>query len=538
MPAGLLPSPSRSHDRELAQTPSTSAAMSTSELYDALPNGYTLEEYRIESMLGIGGFGVTYLAHDNNLKTKVAIKEYLPGDFATRNADHSVKPKSDRTRESFDWGLKAFVEESRTLATFRHPNIVRVMRFFEANATAYMVMEFIAGKPLKRTNLDQTGLLRIIMPLLDGLDTIHQAGYLHRDIKPPNIFIRNDGSPILIDFGSARMKATANKELTAIVSPGFSPLEQYHSQGRQGPWTDLYALAGVMYWLVTGKKPIEAAARVGTDNMPALADIGGEKYYTKHFLSAIDWALKVPETERPQSVSEWRTALADVNSVDILLDAPSPAARPVPSGATSLMQMPSGVVFDRDLLMRVQTELAPHVGPIAATMIKRAATKSSTVTDLVAMLASDIADDAARSAFIRTFGNEDSAPTSQLAPPASPSRIVSSKSRLVFSESATPASRPAWSTPSIQPSHSISSASVPSQIVTTSQLQRFDAATLQRAEAALAEHIGAVAKVLLKRAARTARNESELYLLLSDEIKDKAQRRNFVRTAIALSGKN
>ena len=389
-------------------------------------------------MLGIGGFGVTYLAHDNNLKTKVAIKEYLPGDFATRNADHSVKPKSDRTRESFDWGLKAFVEESRTLATFRHPNIVRVMRFFEANATAYMVMEFIAGKPLKRTNLDQTGLLRIIMPLLDGLDTIHQAGYLHRDIKPPNIFIRNDGSPILIDFGSARMKATANKELTAIVSPGFSPLEQYHSQGRQGPWTDLYALAGVMYWLVTGKKPIEAAARVGTDNMPALADIGGEKYYTKHFLSAIDWALKVPETERPQSVSEWRTALADVNSVDILLDAPSPAARPVPSGATSLTQMPSGVVFDRDLLMRVQTELAPHVGPIAATMNKRAATKSSTVTDLVAMLASDIADDAARSAFIRTFGNEDSAPTSQLAPPASASRIVSSKSRLVFSESAPP----------------------------------------------------------------------------------------------------
>ncbi len=274
------------------------------------------------------------------------------------------------------------------------------------------------------------------------------AGYLHRDIKPPNIFICNDGSPILIDFGSARMKATVNKELTAIVSPGFSPLEQYHSHGRQGPRTDLFALAGVMYWLVTGKKPIEAAARVGTDPMPPLADIGDSKYYTRHFLSAIDWALKVPETERPQSVPEWRTTLADVNAVDILLDAPSSAARPAPPGATSLTQMPTGVVFDRDLLKRIQTELARHVGPIAASMIKRAATKSLTVPDLVAMLAPDIADSTARRNRAR------------------------------------------------------------------------------RAYRCSGKCIG------------KARNESKLYLLVSDEITDKVQRRNFVRMAIALSGKN
>ena len=504
--------------------------MSTSEIFDALPNGYTLQEYRIESMLGIGGFGVTYLAHDNNLNTKVAIKEYLPGDFATRNDDHSVKPKSERARESFDWGLKAFVEESRTLATFRHPNIVRVMRFFEANATAYMVMEFIAGTPLKRTNLDQAGLLRIVMPLLDGLDTIHQAGYLHRDIKPPNIFIRNDGSPILIDFGSARMKATVNKELTAIVSPGFSPLEQYHSHGRQGPWTDLYALAGVMYWLVTGKKPVEAAARVGTDPMPAVAGTGDSMYYSKHFLSAIDWALRVQETERPQSVTEWRTALTDTDSVDILLEAPLPAVRPAPAGATSLTQMPTGIVFDPDLLKRIQTELAPHVGPIAGTMIKRTATKCATVRDLVALLAPEIADDAARLAFTRKFSSDDSTSASRLAPRASDSHSV-----LLSPEP--PLSQPVPSTAAMSPPESAFRASLPSQKTDSSQTQAFDAATLQRAELALAEHIGAVANVLVKRAARKARNESELYLLLSDEIKDKNQRKNFVRMAIALSGK-
>src|ERR1051326_803706 len=140
--------------------------MLTTEIFNALPAGYALQEYRIESMLGVGGFGLTYLAHDGNLNTKVAIKEYLPADFAKRSEDQSVQPKTDSVRDSFDWGLKRFLEESRTLASFRHPNIVRVMRFFEANRTAYMVMEFIVGKPLIEwvktcTALDEAGLIRI-----------------------------------------------------------------------------------------------------------------------------------------------------------------------------------------------------------------------------------------------------------------------------------------------------------------------------------------------------------------------------------------
>ena len=196
----------------------------------ALPRGYSLHEYRIESTLGIGGFGVTYLATDNNLNVQVAIKEYLPADLARRCEDQSVRSKSDTTLDTFNWGRSRFLDESRTLATFHHPSIVRVLRFFEANQTAYVVMEFVAGQPLgewikTRRPLAEQRLTAITAALMDGVEVVHRAGYLHRDIKPANIFIREDDSPVLLDFGSARV-ATAHTERTAIVSPGYAPLEQ------------------------------------------------------------------------------------------------------------------------------------------------------------------------------------------------------------------------------------------------------------------------------------------------------------------------
>ncbi|HEV2007282.1 MAG TPA: serine/threonine-protein kinase, partial [Burkholderiales bacterium] len=420
--------------------------------------------------------------------------------------DQSVQPKTASVQESFDWGLKRFLEESRTLASFRHPNIVRVMRFFEANRTAYMVMEFIAGKPLNEwvktcTTLDEAGLTRIAAPLLDGLEVIHRAGYLHRDIKPPNIFMRDDNSPILIDFGSARMKVSADQNLTAIVSPGFSPLEQYHVRGKQGAWTDLYSLAGVLYWLSTGKKPFEAAAREREDTMPTAVAIGRRGNYSEKFLAAIDWALKPCEQDRPQSVAEFRAAL--IAGAPAVRDA-APLPVPVPENIVSPASVSIQAAFEPTTLKRVEAELAAYLGPIAGVIVKNAAKKVATVPALAHLLAPEISDIKARAAFVRKFSSDNSMPPSQ---PGQGARMTSSSALASEKSSAT-------------------------------ALQRFNDETLRRAETALAQYIGAVAKVVVKHAAQKARDENELYLLLGDEIADKAERKSFVRKGILIPGKN
>lgn len=280
-----------------------------------LPEAYTLNEYRIERVLGGGGFGVTYLAHDINLDCRVAIKEYLPRDVAVRKPDFTVRPRSAEAVKAFDWGLQRFLLESRALASFHHSGIVRVLRYFRANNTAYMVMEYETGQPLHRwligrLPLDRPTLLRILGPLLDGLEVVHGAGFLHRDIKPGNIYMRADGSPVLLDFGSARRVESegVDQALTAVVSPGFAPAEQYHRHGKQGPWTDLYALGGVMYWMVTGRLPVEAFARLREDGMPAAANIGNAAVFGIGLLNAIDWALKPDEKARPRDVAAFRRA--------------------------------------------------------------------------------------------------------------------------------------------------------------------------------------------------------------------------------------
>jgi serine/threonine protein kinase len=471
------------------------------EVANALPRGYALHEYRIESVLGAGGFGLTYLATDSNLSLKVALKEYLPSDFAARNEDSTVQPKPGEAAESFQWGLQRFMDEAKTLASFRHPNIVRVMRFFEANRTGYMVMEFVEGKPLPdwiepRRPLPQQTLQALIAPLLDGLEVIHKAGYLHRDIKPANIFMREDGSPVLLDFGSARELKGGNQELTAVVSPGYAPLEQYHTQGRQGAWSDLYALGGVMYWMLTGNKPVEAAARVRQDIMPPAVKAAEGRGYALEFLGAVDWALKPNDEERPQSVSEFKRRLAGMQPAS---DRTVPAAalgvtvlpRPGDSGGMTGL---TGVVLDRDQVRRVEADMARHIGPIAAVVVRNAAKKALSIPALAEAVAGEIADEKARAAFIKKFTSGETTTK----PPAGATQKVSD--------------------------------------ATISQ--KFTPEMLQRAETVLAQHIGAIAKVVVKRAAAKARDESELYLLLSDEIKDPAERKSFIRRAISISGKS
>jgi serine/threonine protein kinase len=279
----------------------------------ALEPGQEIYEYRIKKVLGGGGFGITYLAQDVNLELPVAIKEYFPSSLAVRGKDRTVQVRSSEAATQFDWGLERFIDEARALASFKHANIIRVLRYFKENGTAYIVMEYESGDPLarwlkKQKGLDQRTLLKIVYPLLDGLESIHKLNFLHRDIKPDNIYIRADGSPVLLDFGAAR-RLIGDSDLTNIVSPGFAPFEQYHSKGNQGPWTDLYSLGAVMYWITTGLKPVEAASRIQEDAMPKAVERGSSTLYGEQMLQAIDWALSPDEKNRPQSVAELRDML-------------------------------------------------------------------------------------------------------------------------------------------------------------------------------------------------------------------------------------
>ena len=236
----------------------------------ALPPGYKIEGYRIEGTLGTGGFGVTYLARELSLDRLVAIKEYLPADISVRDTHHdTVHPIEQEDVETFEWGLERFRGEALTLVSFRHANIVAVLRFFEANGTAYMVMDYEQGSSLgdilrDAGTLPEHEIHEILFPLLDGLDRVHRAGFLHRDIKPDNIYIRADGSPVLLDFGAARL-AVGQKghHLTGLVTVGYAPPEQYDSGSPQGAWTDIYAFGATLYHAVTGAIPVESTARVG-----------------------------------------------------------------------------------------------------------------------------------------------------------------------------------------------------------------------------------------------------------------------------------
>ncbi|WP_395408003.1 serine/threonine-protein kinase [Pseudoduganella sp. UC29_106] len=284
---------------------------------NALPAGTHLGEFEIAGLIGEGGFGIVYRAYDHSLQRIVALKEYMPSALASHAKTTHVTVKSPRHASTFQAGLRSFVNEARLLAQFDHPSLVKVYRFWEANGTAYMVMPFYQGPTLKQylraraTPPDEAWLKAFLAPLLDALDIIHHEQCFHRDIAPDNILILQDGRPLLLDFGAAR-RAIAGKAntFTVILKQGYAPVEQYAASRTiaQGPWTDIYALASVVYLAITGHQPVPSVARVVDDpHVPLEKKVAGK--YSPEFLRAIDFALSVKPESRPQSIAELRSLL-------------------------------------------------------------------------------------------------------------------------------------------------------------------------------------------------------------------------------------
>lgn len=298
---------------------------------NTLPTGYRLHQYRIESVLGAGGFGITYMAVHEALRTRAAIKEYFPVEWSYRDSNEvnvmantqGGMPTSEVGEDAcYAWGLERFLTEAQILAQINHPGVVRVRDFFEANGTAYIVMDYEDGEPLSKIiqrekTLSEERALRMMQDVLPALEAVHALGYLHRDIKPANLYCRSDGRTILIDFGAARLAlGKRSRNVTSVFSPGYSPIEQYLVDGKgYGPWTDIYAIGTVLYHCITGIAPIEAPARILDDPLRPAAEIAAGRYQPL-LLRAIDRAMAVRPEGRFQSVAEMRAALEEPSAAE------------------------------------------------------------------------------------------------------------------------------------------------------------------------------------------------------------------------------
>lgn len=313
----------------------SSAAPTQEDDGNALHEGERVLEFEIVRVLGIGGFGIVYLAFDHSLQINIALKEYMPSSVAERASHSQVVVKSRRDAETFDAGLRSFINEARLLAQFDHPSLVKVYRFWEYNGTAYMVMPFYEGLTLKQTLKTRTAppdewwLKNLLAALLDALETLHHEQCYHRDIAPDNILMLEDGRPLLLDFGAARRAISGmDQAFTVILKPGYAPVEQYADVAsmQQGPWTDIYALGSVIYFAITGQAPAPSVMRMISDTQAPLKQCGQGRY-SPGFLAAIDRCMAVLPQDRPQSIAALRAALGlDTKPVTRPAPAPAPAS--------------------------------------------------------------------------------------------------------------------------------------------------------------------------------------------------------------------
>lgn len=280
----------------------------------ALPTGYLLDEYRIDKQISLGGFSIVYLASDKD-DNEVVIKEYLPNSLALREEGEILPAIKPENQAMFKYGMKCFFEEGKALANLQHPNLVRVLNFFRANDTVYMVMQYERGTTLQdyirkhKDNISERFLRGVFTRLLNGLREVHTHKLLHLDIKPSNVYLRLDGSPVLLDFGAARHTLTAGTSmLKPMYTPGFAAPEQYQSRELLGPWSDIYSVGASMYACLAGCAPQAADQRMERDQViPAAKQWSGR--YSQQLLRIIDWCMRLDHLERPQSVFGLQKAL-------------------------------------------------------------------------------------------------------------------------------------------------------------------------------------------------------------------------------------
>lgn len=285
---------------------------------NALPLGYRFNEFEIKEVIGGGGFGIVYRAWDHQLERDIAIKEFMPASLAVRSDGLNLVLRSERFSKTFHAGLNSFIQEARLLARFNHPNLLHVLRFWVQNDTAYMGTAFYSGTTLSNLRarnpqqIDEAWIRRLLPPLLGAIKTIHDAGYLHRDISLDNIQILSNSEPVLLDFGSARKTiGNLSDESETMLRPGFAPIEQYsdNDESEQGAWTDIYALGAVLHMLITGAPPPVSVVRSIEDNYQPLVQSRPAGYSTA-LLNAVDQALALKAEDRPQNIDAFAELMA------------------------------------------------------------------------------------------------------------------------------------------------------------------------------------------------------------------------------------
>ena len=329
-----LPVPAANDGKGAAMRPGAPHRGAGGGSENCLPVGTRLADFEITGVLGEGGFGIVYMAYDHSLQRAVAIKEYMPGALAMRGADCAVSLRAERHQDTFMLGLKSFINEARFLAQFDHPSLVKVYRFWEQNRTAYTAMQYYEGRTIKEIVADSSQLIdevwcrKILRQILQALEILYTVKILHRDISPDNIIVQPNGDAVLLDFGSARqIIGDMTKGLTVILKPGFAPVEQYAGDAslEQGPFTDIYALAAVIYFAILKQAPPSSIARMIKDPVTPLK-VQAPQGYSQSFLAAIDKSLAVLSQDRPQSIGQLRDLLG------IVALGPPPLARIIGAG--------------------------------------------------------------------------------------------------------------------------------------------------------------------------------------------------------------